>query len=361
MHDVCVAGGGIAGAAAIVALARRDLSLLWIRPEAGTVTERYGESLAPAARPILRTLGLEALLDDPAHRPSRVVFSAWGTQALVERHAAVHLEGPGMVLNRAAFDAAMVAAAEASSAQVRRAALASAEVMDGRWHLADDAGGSHQARLLVDATGRARAVARGLTPRAHDDTMVAAYAFCRQVGDDVEPTPATLIETAEHGWWYATLLADGRLAINYYSDPDLLPAALTRDTETWRELIGSTVHIARWIDDAAMAIEGPPSLVSARTTWLERAAGLHDGAPWVAIGDAAAAFDPLSSHGMTTALWGAARLPDLVGPALANGDPGALEAYSRTVAAGVMRFRAQRALIYARERRFAPSAFWSRR
>ena len=98
----------------------------------------------------------------------------------------------------------------------------------------------------------------------------------------------------------------------------------------------------------------------AGTTWLDRAAGAVDGAPWMAVGDAAAAFDPLSSHGMTTALWAGERSASVL-PAALDGDPSQLDAYAAAVADGVTRFLKQRKAIYGMERRFAQAPFWQRR
>lgn len=355
--DAAVVGGGVAGAAACVALGRAGLDVVWIAPNAGASGDRAGDSLAPAAAPVLASLGLARLLD--GHRPANASFSAWGRDALVERNAIVHLEGPGRVIDRPRFEAAL---RQAAAPLVRRvtASLQGAEAADGRWRLTLAGGGSVAARFLVDASGRAAVAARRLARHRRDDRLVAAVAFLRHADPTVEPTPATLIEAVADGWWYAALLPDGRLSLAWFSDPDLMPRGLSRDLAAWRDRIAATAHVARWIADAGFAVEAPPRLESAGTTWLEPAAGEAAGAGWAAIGDAAAAFDPLSSHGMTTALWAAARMGE-VAPARLAGDAAPLAAYVRAVAEGVATFKQQRAAIYGGERRFASGVFWRRR
>lgn len=360
-HDTAVAviGGGIAGAAACVALGRAGLETVWIAPDAEPGAHLVGESLAPAALPILERLGLSAIVDGAAHRRSNVSFAAWGSDLLVERNAAVHLEGPGRVLDRARFEADLRAVAD-GIAERRRSALVDAATEAGRWRLGLADGSALSAGFLVDASGRSGVVARRRAAMRRDDRLVAACAFLPHRDGNVEPTPATLIETVPDGWWYASLLPDGRLSVACFSDPDLLPRGLSRDRDRWSAMIGRTRHVGRWIADAGFSVETPPRLHSAGTRWADPAAGKVDGAGWAAIGDAAAAFDPLSSHGMTTALWSAARIAEVVAAWLA-GDGGPLAGYARAVTDGVDRFRGQRTALYARERRFAGAPFWRRR
>ncbi|GHD50689.1 hypothetical protein GCM10017083_24230 [Thalassobaculum fulvum] len=359
LADVAVVGGGIAGAAACVALHRAGLRSLWIAPASASGGDRVGESLAPAARPILAELGLDGLTERPGHRPANAAFSAWGTDRLVERNAIVHLEGPGRVLDRAGFEADLRAAADGSTGRCREQ-LAAVSCADGRWRLELAGGRSTTVRFLVDASGRASVVGRTLATSRRDDRLVAACAFLPHRDPKVEPTPATLIEAVEDGWWYAALLPDRRLSLAYFSDPDLLPRGLSRDLPAWQTSIAGSTYVSHWLADAGFDADRPPRLHSAGTTWLEPAAGTRDGAGWAAIGDAAAAFDPLSSHGMTTALWAAARIGK-VAAAWLGGDPEPLSAYAHAVAAGISRFRAQRAEVYGREQRFPDAPFWRRR
>ncbi|WP_366657593.1 glycine oxidase maturase GoxB [Fodinicurvata sp. EGI_FJ10296] len=358
--DVAVVGGGVAGAAACVAVARRGIRALWLAPERDRRVEPVGESLSPAAQPVLASLGLEDLLASPPHRPSNATFSAWGSAHLVERNAAIHLEGPGRVLDRGRFEDDLAAAADHVSDR-RTWPLKTAAARDGLWHLSvvgSEGSRAIEARMVIDASGRSAVFGRQRADYCRTDQMVAACSILPHRDDSVQPTPATLIESAEHGWFYAALLPDGRLSVAWFSDPDLLPAGLSHDTTAWRNLLAGTAHVGRWIDDAGFSVETAPRLASAGVTRLEPAADAQSG--WAAVGDAAAAFDPLSSHGITTALWTGAR----AGTAAADwlgGDGASLDAYAGAVRAGAQRFAEQRAAIYALERRFGHSPFWRRR
>ncbi len=351
-----IAGGGMAAVAACLALAARGVPVTWIAPPA-TSGDRPGESLAAAARPLLQRLGLDDLLDDPAHRPVAASFTSWGSDALLESDALARPGGMGHVVHRGRLEAAMVARLRR---QPRVTGIAGQVTgiarRAGGWTVSTDTGENVQAGVLIDATGRACRIGRRLAKLQRGDRLMAAYAFLEQVDREVEPTPATLVEAVATGWWYATLLADGRLALNHYSDPDLLPRGLGRDPAAWQALAADSRYISRWIESAGFALAGAPRLASAGTAWLSRAAGPD----WAAVGDAAAAFDPLSAHGMTTALWTGIEAGEAAGRAL-DGDPGPLRHYADRVDQGIARYRDERLRIYRREGRFAGQPFWQRR
>ncbi len=366
-RDAAVVGGGIAGAAACLRLAALGRRVLWIAPplEEG---DRPGEQLAPAARALLARLGAAGLLEAPGHRPANRQLSAWGSAQLAERDAIVHLEGPGTVLDRPAFERDLAALARAAEGVERvEAALAGAERGPEGWRLSL-AGGEAlpPVPFVIDASGRAAVVAAPLSQRFRADRLAALVAFLPQDPEsEVAPTRATLIEAVADGWWYASLLADGRLALNYYSDPDLLPREASRDPAVLQGLLAGTASVGRWIDEAGFHLAGPPRLASAGTTWLApvagpEAAGGREGAGWAAVGDAAAAFDPLSSHGMTTALWSGIQAAEAADAWLA-GDAEPLARYAAAVAEGVVDFLKARSRIYGMERRFAGRTFWQRR
>lgn len=319
--------------------------------------DRPGETLSASACAVLDELGLAGLLTPDLCRPNLVTHAAWGLPVLAQRHAAMHPEGGGVVLDRPAFEAALAREVAARGIPWLPAHLVAAErTAAGTWRAAGAAGETVTAAFLIDATGRPATFARHLTRRFRADRLVAAWQMLRQSDADVEPTPATLIEAVPGGWWYACLLPDQRLSLAYFSEPDLLPRGLSRDAARWRALAGETGFIRRWLESATFEVSAPPRLASAATTWLAPAAGPG----WAAAGDAACAFDPLSSHGMATALWTGRRAASAALAALA-GEEAPLAAYAQGLAGGITDFLLQRRRVYGAERRWPDAAFWARR
>lgn len=352
---VAVVGGGIAGAASCLRLRGLGLDPLWISP-AREDGDRPGEHLAPTARGLLRRIDAGHLLDNPRHREANSMMSAWGSERLDERNSILQLQGPGIVVDRPAFERDLVDLALTQGVRRIVATVDAVSRDGGVWRLDADSR-TMTADFVIDASGRTAVLARGEGSRFRADRLAALVLFALQDSDsDVEPTRATLIEAVADGWWYAALLADGRLALNYYTDPDLLPRDASHEPAVFRALARETLYVGRWIEEAGFRLDTAPRLVSAGTTWIAPAAGTG----WAAVGDAAAAFDPLSSFGMTTALWTAITASEAVLSTLASDSTGLLN-YVGKVAGGVQDFLESRTKVYAAERRFADAVFWSRR
>ena len=355
LHEVAVIGNGIAGSVACLRLKALGLNPIWIAPSF-EMKNKPGEHLAPAARPLLKRVGADHLLDRYYHREANTMFSAWGSEHIAERNAIVHLEGPGTVIDRSRFETELLDLAIQSGVCRFDGAVSEITREGNNWRLVAE-GKVVRAQFVIDASGRMAILARDKAERYRADQLAALVAFPRQRADSVvAPTRATLIESVFDGWWYASLLGDGRLALNYYTDPDLLPREVTRDVDVFKNLVNASVHIKRWLAEANFGLDEPPELVSAGTTWIAPAAD----AGWAAVGDTAAAFDPLSSHGITTALWTAITVADAV-PEVLRGSTGPLIDYSLKVAHGVQDYLETRLKVYNSEARFKDSVFWQRR
>jgi flavin-dependent dehydrogenase len=81
---------------------------------------------------------------------------------------------------------------------------------------------------------------------------------------------------------------------------------------------------------------------------------------WIAAGDAAAAYDPLSSHGIGSALAGGRQAADAVAAHL-DGDGAAFTNYRERLLAEYARYLWTRDGYYRDERRWSGAPFWERR
>ncbi|MBY5933553.1 glycine oxidase maturase GoxB [Tateyamaria omphalii] len=346
IHDVAVLGGGIAGATAALRLAQAGLEPAWIAPTRGDGF-KPGEHLSAAALPLLKALGSDAILRSEVHRHAHGTYSAWGSDTLVERNAIVQLEGPPTVLDRGAFEDALTTQAITSGAQRIDQTVTEVVVQEDRWRI-ETLGGAIAARFVFDATGRKALVASRYATRFQADKLACQYALFA-APDAESARPVTLIEAEERGWWYMSLLADGQAVLNFYTDTDL-PCFETSDLETQAR---GTTAIATYLADYGYRMSSRPTRIATNSTWIAPAIG----AGWAAIGDAAAAYDPLSSHGMTTALWSAMTAAD----AYIARSRRKMQDYADNVARGVQDYLSARSAVYARETRWPDSPFWARR
>src|SRR2546421_3202744 len=82
--DALVCGGGPAGSAAAIVLARQGISVLIAERSRGQEF-KVGECLPPSARPILANLGAADCLENAKHLDALGVLSAWGRTTLSDR------------------------------------------------------------------------------------------------------------------------------------------------------------------------------------------------------------------------------------------------------------------------------------
>ena len=211
-------------------------------------------------------------------------------------------------------------------------------------------------RFIVDATGRSAAIARAHGSFIHgEDRQIALVVVgCDRRGPD-ESGGRVLIESAETGWWYFAPLSAGRCVCMFVTDADLLPSrAKARLPLWWRQQVQRTSHVRTRLAQYSRLAD--PIVRSARSQRLDCFAGIG----WSAVGDAAMAFDPLSSRGIGKSVEQGNLAADAIGAHL-SGDREALRAYCNVLEEEHRDYRRTRVSYYNIERRWPGAAFWQRR
>ncbi|WP_263101767.1 NAD(P)/FAD-dependent oxidoreductase, partial [Kitasatospora sp. DSM 101779] len=330
--------------------------------DAGSGPPRVGEALPSVARVLLHDLGAGDALLTTGHLTCYANLSAWGSTALGRTDFIDDPNGPGWHLDRARFDHGLLTEARSAGAETasRTAVRAVHRRPDGDWTVALRGHGparTVRCRWLVDATGRRRALAaRCGAARRHTDRLVAT---CLEL--PAAPTAggrageaSSLVESAADGWWYTALLPTGARLVAHFTDADLAPPP-PGDRAAFDRLLDTT----RYVAERAAAHppgDGRPGRAPAHSSHLDTPTG--DG--WTAVGDAVAAFDPVSSQGILTALH-TGTAGALAVHARLDGDTAALDAYRRNVDALIAAYRRNHRAVYATERRWADRPFWRRR
>ncbi len=126
--------------------------------------------------------------------------------------------------------------------------------------------------------------------------------------------------------------------------------------EGFLALIEDTVHISRKLETHGYATVAKPQPTAARSSRLER----FNGEGWLAAGDAAIAFAPLSSQGILSALYSGLKSGQAVVGCL-GGDHEALPQYDVSLLKLYTQFLQDRLHYYGTEQRWPENLFWKTR
>jgi len=357
--DVVIAGAGPGGAATALTLAREGRRVLLV--DAATKAFRVGEGLPPSTRSLLQELGvLERFLAD-GHRISYGNLSAWGSPQLRCNDFLRQLQGHGFQLDRCRFDDLLRTAACEAGVTLRRDTrldVLQYHPETGFLLRLITAGrvSSARCRWLVDAGGRRSRIARGQgSLRLATDRLTAFYTVLRS-GENSDHDGRTWLEATPDGWWYSALLPSSGRLIAYLTDLDLADKRKLLSLKGFAEHLAQTRHLQTLCARHRYVIRDRPQGMDASSARLDQFTGAH----WLAVGDAAVSFDPLSSQGIANALYTGIRAGQSINAA-ENGTADALEAYAAHLGEIYQAYLQNRRYFYTLETRWTGSPFWQRR
>ena len=362
--DVLIVGGGPAGSATALALQRLGGLRVGLIEKSGYERMRVGETLSPGALNLLDYLGQGSMLGNGEHIRAYGNAAAWGSANLQQRDFLFTPFGAGWHLNRRQFDADLAQAAEQAGTQVwRHTRLETLQRRDEHWSLAvvQQQHGQPQvrrlrARFVVDASGKSQVVARRMkAQRQFFDCLVAVVAHY--------PAPAmadtfTRVEACEHGWFYSACVPDEQGQRMWWvalmTDADLVRSQGLRDPARWWLQMSACPHTRERLGGYG----APPrlELVIAHSAMLNPISGPG----WLAVGDAAASYDPLSSSGIVRALDSGCQAARGIALAL-QGQEQAFSALGEQQQLAYQHYLATWSRYYQMEQRWPQSKFWRRR
>jgi flavin-dependent dehydrogenase len=325
--DVCVFGAGPAGTAVACRLA--DLGVATIVLDRSPRAKPWGgESFTGAIRQPLTVLGLWEQFREAGHVAGYEQRIAWGG-APWTKSSIFSSQGNLWHVDRQRFDGDLRDATRQRGVPILTyRSLRHLGRQGGQWRVRIDQGIEICSDYLVDATGRARAVARrlGARPRAYDRLIGFTALVPRNTNADFDH--AMVIESTPHGWWYAAPVPQGHV-LAFFTDADLAPRRPARSMR----------------------------IVAANSVFAQP--DCEEG--WVAVGDACAAHDPLCGWGVCRAMSNGIRAAEAIASYIKSADGSLLEQYRRYCRSQFEDYLRGLVSHYSSEQRWASSPFWQRR
>ena len=287
--QVCVVGGGPAGAAAARRLALLGHSVVLIEKSAFP-RPHIGESLTGGVVPLLEVLQLRNEIERESFLRTSQALIRWAGPAEVRDSAGV----PGFQVDRSRFDEIVLKAAELAGATILQPARIRdfARTPGGRWAIQARHADGDMTRVdcdwLVDATGRTSPF--GGRKSLNGASTIALYAYWR---NSAVTGPETRLEAGAAEWYWGAPLPNGLFNATVFVDPGRLRAQSIE--ALYHRLIASSEFLRACLDGSRV---GPVQVCDA--TCASDDAPIRDGL--IKAGESAFTIDPLSSQGVQTAI-----------------------------------------------------------
>jgi len=213
-----------------------------------------------------------------------------------------------------------------------------------------------QADYLIDATGRAAHVCRKIgVPSKKHDSLMAVGTF---LSFDTEPNSKReqILEATELGWWYTAQLPNNKMVITLFTDADIISENKLHQANDWNYLLSSTKKV-KYLANGATALSKKPWVRNAQTQITDPTSIDH----FMAIGDAASSFDPISSMGIGFSITSAFHAAKHIQSELSQNKVLTTNSFQKDIEQNFERYLKIRKHYYQQEKRWASSPFWKRR
>lgn len=296
--EICVLGGGPAGAAAALRLATLGHSVCLV--ESLRFPRRHvGESLTPGVVPMLEHLGVLNEMQSSSIMVPAVTRVAWGhTNRLPDENA--HMGASGFVADRGQFDHVLISTAKAAGVRILQPAKAGPpQRTSAGWRVTvtqQDNQHIIEAPFLVDASGK-----RGVLPGHFERDSASTLSIFAYWTDTGIPVGSTTVEAGRNEWFWAASLPDGTVNAAVFLDSarcrgvdgqtggriaiPMLYTSLLESSTLLQPCLSGRLATEIQVRDASRRYSTSPV-----------------GDDYIRAGEASYSIDPLSSQGVQSAL-----------------------------------------------------------
>lgn len=356
--DVVILGGGPAGTSAAISLLQKGYSVAVIEKTSYSAN-RIGETVPPQIKGLFTELQInDEILNLNHHLPSYANQSAWGNASVVQNNFFFNPFGNGWHLNRLKFDNQLIEQTEKSGAKVFIDSDIKTIVQNDAEEWVIKFSNSNKpetiaARVAIDATGRnSFLVKKKGGKRLNIDHLIGLVSIQENCLEQKQSN-YTLVESTKNGWWYSADLPGDKIIIAYMTDADLYKKEMQSPSVFWQRNLSETKYTkARSIKNNGQPID----LYAAGSFITDRRFGKN----WLAIGDAAMAFDPLTSAGIVKGIKDGCNAANALHDFFC-GKKKDFKEFADSFEKRFMDYLSQRKKYYLLEKRWKEETFWKRR
>ncbi|ARV14113.1 tryptophan 7-halogenase [Polaribacter sp. SA4-12] len=358
-YSVIIIGGGPAGISCALALAKQGVKDILV-VEAGDYSKFViGESIPPNSKRVLNSLGVFKDFLKENHLPCFGVCSYWGDDKRGYNDTVLSPFGHGWHLDRRRFNQFFSEQAQKNGVVVKTNATfkKSSQLKNGNFivsYIKDDKEVQVTSKFVVDASGTRSLFAKqqGSIPIEGESLICLIRRF--KINDTDKISSLTRIEAVENGWWYGAKLPNNEVLITFYTNQETLKRTKLSQVNHWMDALNKTVSIKKGVQET-MALDKNIKGFPVRSFCLDKITGNN----WLAIGDAASAYDPITSRGIYKSLTDGQYAAECIVEKL-NNNLDSLVNFDNYVSKNYSNYILERAHYYASEQRWKESLFWKR-
>ena len=357
-YDVVIIGGGPAGTVCAMRLRAKGVKGVLVLESGNYNKFVVGESLPPETSIALKKLGIYGEFLEETHEPSYGICSYWGDDRRGYNDTVLSPYGHGWHVDRRRFNEFLAEMAQKQGVHLLRNAQYKTFTKEdeGRYELEYTHKGSAKkvrTSFVIDATGNKRSfvLQKGSVPKHNTPLVCLGRRYRLPKASAV--SSLTRIEAVEKGWWYGARLPNNEMLVGLYTTIELIKIHQLQKDTVWNEALVNTISIGEGLKDAE-TIDQKLIGFHAASCCLNQVVGTD----WLAIGDAASSYDPITSRGVYKAITHAMLAADqLIKYHL--GESQALRDFEVYVKTNYDKYLLERAHYYQIEQRWSNSNFWS--
>jgi flavin-dependent dehydrogenase len=266
--------------------------------------------------------------------------------------------GHGWHLNRLKFDTQLINHAEKSGVTLFTNSMIKTIIQNGsgNWSIKfSDHGHSKtiDTRFVIDATGRNAFFVKNQGGKRLNIDHLIGIVSTRGKKTQQNSSNYTLVESVKNGWWYSADIPENKMVVAFMTDADLYKKENCDSEKYFNQSLSKTKFIKQ---RCCGSIPDRIRVYAANSYIMTETQGKN----WIAIGDAAMAFDPLSSQGIYKAIKSGISAAEAIDEQFTR-NRYALETYTDTLNEAFEKYMHLRKLYYLKEKRWPESLFWKRR